>query len=51
MIYFGLVEILAIIAFFHITDKELNIDFKKVTFYLFFSSIIQIIGYFLLKII
>ena len=50
MAYFGLIEILAIIAFFFIKDKNLNdIDSRKITFYIFFGSVIQIVGYFLLK--
>ncbi|ALQ36866.1 hypothetical protein [Fusobacterium hwasookii] len=51
MAYFGLIEILAIIACFYFKDKELNINPRKVTFYIFFCSIVQIIGYFLLKVI
>lgn len=50
MAYFRLIEILAIIAFFFIKDKNLNdIDSRKITFYIFFGSVIQIVGYFLLK--
>lgn len=51
MLYFGLIEILAILSCFYFKNKNLDLDSRKVTFYIFFGSVIQIIGYFLLKII
>lgn len=51
MLYFGLIEILAISSCFYFKNKNLDLDSRKVTFYIFFGSVIQIIGYFLLKII